>query len=120
MTKAYLNTSDGGFINEPCDIWHEFTFDGKAYCVVKIASIDEPITVESNHVHGNATVVRHKLSGDVAHELYTSRDPFPLHDFLDRWKEGKLGCAAGFVIAVIGAYNHMVINGKDGRYGNVR
>lgn len=59
------------------------------------------------------------LSGDVAYRLFVSSDPFPLHDFLEKWKQTNECANVGFVLAVIGAYNRMVErhNGKrDGTY----
>ena len=47
------------------------------------------------------------LSGDKAHELFVSNEPFPLHTFLEAWKSGENDYAVGYVLSVIGAYNEM-------------
>lgn len=59
------------------------------------------------------------LSGDKAHELFMSPEPFPLLQFLDDWKEGKVKGEAGYILAVIGAYRTMCENSFDGRYNHV-
>ena len=60
------------------------------------------------------------LSGDKAYELYQSAEPFPLHTYLEAWKAGAVEAPVGYVLAVVGAYNHMLFHGTDGRYGRTR
>jgi hypothetical protein len=61
-----------------------------------------------------------KLFGEIAYELFMSSDPFPLHEFLEEWKEDKTdNYSVGYVLAVIGAYNTMCSQSKDGRYEGV-
>lgn len=61
-----------------------------------------------------------KLSGDKAYELFMSGLPFPLHQFLNDWKDGKEVGDVGYIIAVMGAYNRMCVNSFDGRYNKHR
>jgi hypothetical protein len=59
------------------------------------------------------------LSGDKAYELFTSNEPTPLASFLYDWKEGRISCDVAYIIAVVGAYNHMTIchdGPRDGTY----
>jgi hypothetical protein len=58
-------------------------------------------------------------SGDVAYTLFCAPITFPLHDLLDAWKAGEVTGDVGYILAIIGAYNHMlsVHDGKrDGTY----
>jgi hypothetical protein len=61
-----------------------------------------------------------KLSGDMAHELFMSNEPFPLHDWLDAWRAGTVQAEPGYVIAVCCAYRGMLERCRDGRYGKIR
>lgn len=56
----------------------------------------------------------------MAYELFMSNEPFPLHTFLEQWKATTFPVDVGYVLAVIGAYNEMVRNCKDGRYKKIR
>jgi hypothetical protein len=58
-----------------------------------------------------------KLSGDVAYELFMSAEPFPLENWLETWRKGT--DKAGFALAVVHAYDRMVAQCGDGRYGGV-
>lgn len=60
------------------------------------------------------------LSGNKAHELFMSNEPFPLHSFLEDWKSDKVIAHVGYVLAVVGAYNRMLFHCTDGRYGKIR
>jgi len=60
-----------------------------------------------------------KLSGDLAYELFVCAKPFPLHNLLDDWKEGKVKGAPGYILAVIRAFDRMTANCQDGRYQGV-
>lgn len=60
-----------------------------------------------------------KVSGDVAYELFVSNHPFPLHEFITEWKEGKYPVAAGTIIAITQAFTYMqsIHDGtRDGTY----
>ena len=59
------------------------------------------------------------LSGDVAYSLFISSDSFPLHNFLEKWKQTN-DANVGFVLAVIGAYNRMLERHDGKRDGTYR
>ena len=61
-----------------------------------------------------------KLSGDVAHELFTSSLPFPLHDLLEAWKSGEQRGEAGYILAIIRAFDHMTNHHDGARDGTYR
>jgi hypothetical protein len=63
---------------------------------------------------------QHKLSGDLAHELFTGPDPFPLHDLLDEWRKGNVTGEPGYMLAVIAAYNRIAQNHDGERDGTYR
>ena len=73
-----------------------------------------------SHTGITAAVKRQTLSGDTAYELFTSSEPFPLHTFLDAWKAGNVKGDVGYIIAVVNAYQHMVLNCHDGRYKHIQ